>query len=938
MSNSYYIGRVIQIMDFIALLTYGYMISIMGIRNACFSIPWGWNWYYTQEIVICIWIVIAIAKLYLFWHDNLVNTALAILFIVGVGIGKYAGLNDYIYLVMPMVMFMNVPYRKIAKLYATTLGLTWGITLLFAFKSVIPDYYKQIPGRDEPVHHLGYFNHNASMVFWMFFCMMLIMCINYSWKRVVIILFEIVGTIWLYRMTDSLTSTLLVLFFCVVLLIEFVLSTGAEPISKLFRRVTGILLLGTPIYALVATWLGVLYYNRVGRNESTLMSRFMLLEQALESVGVEFKNQTINPTEILQDVHFSWLLGTGNANIGGGDNLYGNLLLRDGLIVLVPYIAIQLYIMYMAYKKDAYTVLVFEAVLAVFGCLESSAIDVIFCVFMFLLFADWGSDRQREVYVETKRIVKLLYNRDWKSIVPKVCIAGLLIGGLVALLTMTLQQMRKIEYMPVSELPTAGIEKMKLHNDPIGFYSDGGDWDGVRLYFEKEDRNLEGNVFVDIVSNDTGELLLHKDIDIKSVQNEDSFGLYYDVISEEKNMFSSTRYLYVSISVDYAMGGKVSTFYTSNDQSQFLVCKSLKQVQTSIIVVLIIYCSLATFILIEIFWSYTIRRTTTYQISARKRKRLITILLICILSLSMGWINKKTLMKNEEWSTILASENVDIRKLYYNSTFVQEFDVSRDDLKSIEIYLDNDLIHLPVFTIALEDEEQNVILMEQNNQLEIVSSSCLEWDVSDTEVEKGMNYGLYFFTGDLEGRPPIAIQKIVCVYGKEGYSIWKCTALVLLITLLIVSFIYIHSILKEYVFRKKRSKSKVYLVVEGVLQFACIFIVMRGDYIIRQGTGGQKITCLLVEVISLTFMIALNMLAHSRREMFSIIIGTKNILIPMLAYRVAVWTDCLDNVSDGYYGFLIVALIELLIYMFTCEKEAIALKRWMKKRRKRLNG
>ena len=132
---------------------------------------------------------------------------------------------------------------------------------------------------------------------------------------------------------------------------------------------------------------------------STMMNRFRYTYEGLVSLGVEIQVRPEEVIPVYEDIKFNFFTGLWGQTYPGTvyfDSLYSDLLIRDGFIILAPYVFAQVYVMYLAYIRHEYELLIILAFKSVYGLMENYAIYTIGCgLFEFLIFSSWGEEKKQ---------------------------------------------------------------------------------------------------------------------------------------------------------------------------------------------------------------------------------------------------------------------------------------------------------------------------------------------------------------------------------------------------------------------------------------------------------------------------------------------------------------------------------------------------------------
>ncbi len=375
-------------LDNLILISYSFLIIFPIVGTAQFVYQWPSIITLLRYRIPHVVFVIAVCKSIFAMKEK--NRIIAILLLVMALICKKLGLCDYLFVTSFMVAFANIDFERCAKVYVATVGMTLMATLICSLTGFIPNYYIFVPGREEMYYTLGFGGHNAFMAYWMFVALALLYLYHGSKRKIAVIVSVLAMTFLIHYATDSHTGMFLISFVSALMLADLIVKNYNKELGIRIKTKIAKVLIGTPIYSLVITIAGVFFYNKYQRTliNNTVISRFHLVCSALERLGIMLPYQTISSDERVSDVAFNWITGTGVADFGAGDNLFGNLLTRDGLMILVPFLAIQVYIMYRAYQKREYLLVLICAIINIYCIFESVLLDIAFTLFFMVIFAN----------------------------------------------------------------------------------------------------------------------------------------------------------------------------------------------------------------------------------------------------------------------------------------------------------------------------------------------------------------------------------------------------------------------------------------------------------------------------------------------------------------------------------------------------------------------
>ncbi len=401
------IGIIMRYLDTALYFMYATLIFLSMIESAVYRIQLPIALYKFTNFFTSICLIYSLVKIWLYFDKDRRKSVTAMIFLTMAVILYLMGLCDYLLLVALIVAVFNSDYDRLIKFYTITVSVVLIVTFLCATTGVIKNISEYLPERRESaMYSLGFVSHNAFVVYYLFVSLAFIYITRKSKYQIcVLILLSFISCV-LYYFTASYTATILNILACLSVILGKVMSNlkYSSWASKVHRYFCYNLIL-SPIYSVIVTTIGVLFYNRFQRTilDGTLISRYYILDTALEIAGARLPFQTIDPSEVSKEISFNWLLGTGTENGGGGDILYGRIFLNDGLVVLFVYVFIHVFMLYSCYKRKEFEMLVILSVVAVLGAIESVALDFKFYIFELVLFSRWWNPDVPKRYKKSAR-------------------------------------------------------------------------------------------------------------------------------------------------------------------------------------------------------------------------------------------------------------------------------------------------------------------------------------------------------------------------------------------------------------------------------------------------------------------------------------------------------------------------------------------------------
>ena len=394
-------------LNIISLFLCAVLIFVRFINFARYSFIWPDFLQNIQENTVKIVFVISLLKLFLIFIKDkrkaIFATILLFLFTM-----LYSGGIINIRFFSTLLLIINtieIDFENIAKVYACSVGVLLTSNIICVLVGIVPDIVGDGSGRKvRYLHGMGFGNHNAFMAYWFFYALTLAYIIKKTRNRAVGLILIIILTIVFWLFTGSNTSTIAAIGALCSILVYYAIEKFQYLmyIPAKYREFILKFLICIPLLCVLITIIGTIAYAKYGYIKnlpSTMMSRFRLTYEGLVSLGIKIHFRAEDVIPVYEDIKFNFLTGLWGQTYPGEayfDSLYSDLLIRDGLIVLVPYVMAQVYVMYLAYKRQEYELLLILVFKSVYGLMENYAIYTIGCgLFEFLIFSSWGDKISR---------------------------------------------------------------------------------------------------------------------------------------------------------------------------------------------------------------------------------------------------------------------------------------------------------------------------------------------------------------------------------------------------------------------------------------------------------------------------------------------------------------------------------------------------------------
>lgn len=385
-----------KILDCMALATFSLMIFLSIIGMANYQVVWFLSLDEINGVADCVFLIISLLKIFLYFDKNRVNAA------IGVGLLSFFILLNvlnqcnYVQLVALIVSMMGIKFERIAKVYISVEGITLLVTILAATFGLISNVNEQsYNSLVKTFYLLGFSGHNPPMALCLMLSLALVYLTRSSKVRIQISILLILFMTLMYIVTGSNSSFIIGIGVLILSIADYVIEKIDN--RKLLKVRSDFMsaLRFAPLYSVLFTILGILFYGRFGRLGShlyTLVSRFEIAYWELGLSGVHMPFYSLREANkdgvnfpyflseklesgVYNNVDFNLLRGLGELKRGqlfnGSDIEYINILLFDGVIVLLPYIVLSIYLLHKTYKKKEYVLILCIAGSIFYGNFEA---------------------------------------------------------------------------------------------------------------------------------------------------------------------------------------------------------------------------------------------------------------------------------------------------------------------------------------------------------------------------------------------------------------------------------------------------------------------------------------------------------------------------------------------------------------------------------------
>lgn len=310
----------------------------------------------------------------------------------------YHNSRNILWVVALAVAVYNIDFERITRLFTIVISMCLSVTVISAMIGLIPNLTYNEAGDRGRMFFLGFDNHNAAMSYMFGLCIVVI-----YWQRKAKIknigtLIIVAVTAFFYYLTRSRTPVYVLVLGAGFIIAFLILS--AKPLEKIASyglKALRVFLASLPLLSVFISLAGVLWYNKHSSElaYSTFMNRFAYMSITFAENGIRLPWQ---PTAYAVNSMktYSWLFGGARTNLPL-DNLYGSLLLNNGIVVMLL-IALGLQAMAIrAYRLKDDHMLVILGMIALYGIMDSAGIYVHRNVFTLLPFTACGFVVEDEV-------------------------------------------------------------------------------------------------------------------------------------------------------------------------------------------------------------------------------------------------------------------------------------------------------------------------------------------------------------------------------------------------------------------------------------------------------------------------------------------------------------------------------------------------------------
>lgn len=387
---------VIDICDTIVLCSYIFASVTLLLRLIENYVVWPGIWNRTYNATITLWLCYAIFKLILWCFEDFKHAIIPSVMLIAAYVGKRLELCDYLPLVSLMIVMHNVSFERLAKMYCTAIGTILCITAVSAVIGYLPNYYTTAGGREgEYFYTLGFLAHGSFGAYWLAVVVLLIYLVRrQKYKAIYYVVIAVISTL-IYLVTKARGSYYVIMATMALLIFDGIIRKLISQNKKSVKlmRVVSAIACGIPLYCTAINLYMVWYFENVNSNFlGTVAGRIYLTHLAFMKIGLVLPGckRYIDESEAI----FNWLTGTGSIFSSAGEPLYTELLVNDGLVVLVPFVLTMVWIMIRAWKKEQYHIIVMFCLVSAYSVLESSYWFIDYYAVWMVLFSNWNENNE----------------------------------------------------------------------------------------------------------------------------------------------------------------------------------------------------------------------------------------------------------------------------------------------------------------------------------------------------------------------------------------------------------------------------------------------------------------------------------------------------------------------------------------------------------------
>lgn len=405
-------GDLLYIMVDIALLfLLSWQIFVRFINYARYSFIWPSFFNSFNQEILKIVIIITLIKILLYFDltkKRVLLDAIFLFVVVLLHSGSVISNNFFCTLVF-IAAAINMSFESIAIVYACEVGTLLFFNLTCCFFGIIPDIITVGNGGFlKELHGLGFGNHNAFMAYWLFFVLSVVYLVRKSNIRIYVVAFFIILTFLIYFLSGSNSPTIVTIGALISIGIHYLVGKNKIKNNAVFHYLIKLLIF-IPAICFLGVIVGTLVYAKYGYVflPHDMMSRFRLTYDGLVSLGINlnYRNEVFESyTNVVDYNLITGLMGKEYPGTAYFDCLYSDLLIRNGLIILLPYILVQIYLLNMTIKNKEYELFIILVFKAIYGMMENYAIYTIGCaIYELLIFSNYFSTRKKE----NERLIQL---------------------------------------------------------------------------------------------------------------------------------------------------------------------------------------------------------------------------------------------------------------------------------------------------------------------------------------------------------------------------------------------------------------------------------------------------------------------------------------------------------------------------------------------------
>lgn len=380
-------------LNYIVLSLLFYCIIWTVMRPSMFPDFMTWNnWDTIEDFCHKIMLLIGLIKIYYLFDIRRRDCVFALFLLIILSLYKFISGGNSIDFLIPIIALFDTDFDDVLKCYLSAAGTSLTIVVIASLLGIIPNIV-ELSSTKRIVDYrngLGFYNVDFFPAFF-FFVTIAIGCMYRNSKHIVLVTITLImATIVSFIFTAGLSASISFLLgsFAIILLIFLTKVSQASVVALKIEKIFLFFMLLFPGLAVLIDFAGIILMERL--NNSVLLSvflRYLYTYNDFVMLGMKLPIEYAGNAQLLDTNYSFWigLIGNWDERLTIPHQANMLILIKDGFIILLEYVIMEIYTTYRLIKHKKYILLVYFNTALLFGCFESLPFRYSACALLFWL-------------------------------------------------------------------------------------------------------------------------------------------------------------------------------------------------------------------------------------------------------------------------------------------------------------------------------------------------------------------------------------------------------------------------------------------------------------------------------------------------------------------------------------------------------------------------